>query len=279
MKSIIGACILLTAALAPTFASNITIPGTYDSTVGNSGTSVPFAWSQQLRLQTVYNSSLFSSLSGPIAITGARYRMHPNWDPNYNFTTTNFQVTLSTSANSAGGLSTTFANNTGADATVVRSGSLTLTHTAGSGSGVRPFDVVLSFQTPFTYNPASGNLLFDYLVSGRTFWPTGAFWDSLQNTSGGSSINGVSSILTDNINQSNAYPLSCCPASDGTNAGGLIVQIEYEGSASAVPEPASFELIAGGSLLVLFARRRQASTLLLHSRLAERALDRVIGIC
>lgn len=59
-------------------------------------------------------------------------------------------------------LSTTFAANTGADATLVFDGTIALsTAVAPTNSAPKNFDVVIPLQTPFPYDPAQGNLLLD----------------------------------------------------------------------------------------------------------------------
>ena len=52
--------------------------------------------------------------------------------------------------------------NVGADETLVYDGPLTLIATdEGLGNPPRPFEYVIEFQTPFTYDPSAGNLLVD----------------------------------------------------------------------------------------------------------------------
>jgi hypothetical protein len=59
-------------------------------------------------------------------------------------------------------LSATFANNVGADDTVVFSGPLSLSSAfTGPSAGPKDFDIVITLQTPFLYDPSAGNLLLD----------------------------------------------------------------------------------------------------------------------
>ena len=65
-------------------------------------------------------------------------------------------------------MSTTFGDNIGPDGlTPVYSGTPAALSDAGcSGPGVCPFDLTLSFTTPFDYNPANGSLLIELVASG-----------------------------------------------------------------------------------------------------------------
>ncbi|MDZ4798389.1 MAG: PEP-CTERM sorting domain-containing protein [Bryobacteraceae bacterium] len=249
--------LLCVTAVAPLFADTIVVPGAFSFATGPYGSSVPFTWfPPNLRSQTVYNASLFSSITEAVAITGVSYRLHRDFDVNFNYTIPDFQLTLSTTSAAAGGLSTTFANNTGSDATVVRTGPLTLAHTVGMGAP-RPFNVSVSFSTPFLYDPSAGNFLMDYRVTGNT--PPTAYFDSTFDFSpGGTQSNGISGVLTDQPNQANAFPLNCCPASNGTQPGGLIIQLEYD-AASEVPEPATLPLTGAAGVAAVLALRRQSA--------------------
>jgi len=251
--------VLCLAAVTTVLADSIVVPGIYAATEGPSNLSIPFAWRPELRNQTVYNSSLFSSLSGPISITGINYRLDAPLDATFNQTIPDFQLRMSTTSRAAGNLSTTFADNVGPDVTLVRSGVLVNNHTAGAGPGPRPFNVSVSLQTPFVYDPTAGSLLLDYRVTGNTLF--NRFYDGTNNFSPGvTSSDGISSVLTDRPDQATAAPLSCCPASDGTHPGGLIIQLQYEAAASPVPEPATLPLmgIVAAGTAMLVRRRRQS---------------------
>src|SRR5207245_1191964 len=80
------------------------------------------------------------------------------------FTTTvsSIQFNLSTTSRNPDGLSPTYAQNVGADDTVVFNGSLPLSSQfSGPAFGPKAFDIVVPLTTPFTYSPADGNLLLD----------------------------------------------------------------------------------------------------------------------
>jgi hypothetical protein len=76
-------------------------------------------------------------------------------------------IYASTTTRSVAGLSATFAENIGADNTLVFSGTLNWATGNLPGPGnTRQFDVVFPFTTPFLYDPAAGNLLLDIRLSG-----------------------------------------------------------------------------------------------------------------
>src|SRR4029450_11694734 len=76
------------------------------------------------------------------------------------------RIYASTTSHSIAGLSTTFAENLGADNTLVFSGTLIWATANLPGPGdTRQFDIVFPFTTPFLYDPAAGNLLLDLQFS------------------------------------------------------------------------------------------------------------------
>jgi hypothetical protein len=114
-----------------------------------------------LRSQQVYGASQFPD--SPILIKELRFRPGtPPYGGVFSATITNIQINLSTTTNNPDGLSTTFANNIGADNTIVYSGSLSISSSyTGDDTGPRDNDIVVRLQTPFIYDPAKGNLLLD----------------------------------------------------------------------------------------------------------------------
>jgi hypothetical protein len=72
------------------------------------------------------------------------------------------QVNLSTTTKAPDQLSSTFADNVGANDTQVFNGSLQVSvNNSSAPDAVNTFDVVISFSTPFVYDPSKGNLLVD----------------------------------------------------------------------------------------------------------------------
>jgi hypothetical protein len=76
----------------------------------------------------------------------------------------NLRTFLSTTTRSAATLSPTFADNFGADYTVVSCGPAVTWNTSGQpGPGsTMAFDFTLPLETPFRYDPAAGNLLVEF---------------------------------------------------------------------------------------------------------------------
>jgi hypothetical protein len=135
---------------------------------GNSANAFPFV---------VYNGGMTSEyqqayaaadFSGPITITGLSFFAAPQAG-----TVTiqgTYTISLAYSANPVGSLSTTFANNIGANFTTIFSGQSTQ-------SGV---NITFPASTPFTYNPSMGPLLLDVVAStgdphGGALWVNLAF--------------------------------------------------------------------------------------------------------
>jgi hypothetical protein len=94
-----------------------------------------------------------ADFSGPITITGLSFFAAP---PGSIVTIQGtYTISLAYSANPVGSLSTTFANNIGANFTTIFSGQSTQ-------SGV---NITFLASTPFTYNPSMGPLLLDVVAS------------------------------------------------------------------------------------------------------------------
>ena len=181
--------------------------------------------------------------TGPIDITGLSFRALPGAGP-VDESFGDLSLYLSTSpnfANSTSGplMSTTFANNIGPDNTLVYSGSPTLSDAGCSGPGVCPFDLSLSFTTPFGYNPANGSLLVELIATG--FMGTGETDAVAFNSPGGPIARVVATGST--------------TATTGTlGLGDSIIQLTYT---SASPEPGSWTLAVAGALLLFWIGRRR----------------------
>lgn len=223
--------ILLPALLALTLgaglgdlaqASTVVVPGFDASTEGNGGNSYPFGsgFSSQ-RYQQVYGASAFSD--GLLMITQIAFRPDATLGSAFTATLPNIQIDLSTTSAAVDLLSTTFANNVGANDTVVYSGSLTLSSAfTGPAGGPKAFDIVINLTTPFLYNPAAGNLLLDV----RNFaGGGGGLLDRESSTS-----DAISRVYTENqgVNSPSVNP-------GEADTAGLVTQF----TVTAVPEPAT----------------------------------------
>jgi hypothetical protein len=149
----------LGASAAPAArAQVIVVPNALATTDGNGSFMAPTGPS---RIMQIHDASQFAALSGPVFITG--YAQRP--DANAGITgpqVVNVQIFASTTSRSVAGLSSTFADNIGADHTLVFSGMHTLVTANLPGPGnTRQFDVAQPFTTPFRYDPRAGNLLIE----------------------------------------------------------------------------------------------------------------------
>ncbi len=178
--------LLVASACSAAWADTVVVPNAQASAPGNQPIHVG---SKSTRFQEIAGSGQFP---GPVVIAALRLRSSPGTGP-VNQTLSSFQMTLSTTQaypNTTNGHalpSLTYANNVGPDAAVVYKGALTLSSPGCQTPGPCPFDIVIPFATPFSYDPGKGRLLIDWLTSGATGEPTGSldgvtFTDSTSST-------------------------------------------------------------------------------------------------
>ena len=138
----------------------IPVPHT-DRLGGNTAVATPFFSPASTRYQQVYHTSEFDDINqggGWITELAFRFegRIFYTWSPSV-------QINLSTTARMPDGLSTTFAENVGADDQVIYGpGSLWI---EGVVESPRGFPDVIQLDEPFLYDPAQGNLLMDVRVN------------------------------------------------------------------------------------------------------------------
>jgi hypothetical protein len=218
------------------FGSTIVVPGTDATVTAAGGNDFPFdladQFRTQIRCQQVYAGSAFGT--GPILITGIAFRLDESDLFGQAFTTTlpNVRIDLSTTAANPDALSTTLANNVGADDTIVFGpGAVTLSSTrSGPAAGPQPFDILINFGTPFRYDPSRGNLLFDIrnIDGGRT-----AEFDA-DFTMG----DATSRMISVDVNS----------ATGSGDTGGLVTEFVFQ--SAEVPEP-GLSMLCGGALFVI----------------------------
>jgi hypothetical protein len=208
-------CLLAVALVATILSFNTAFA---DSIVAQNGGHVAFneipfgSDSGDSRYQQVYSSSLFG---GPVQITSLAFS--PEDSVQYS---ANVQLRMTTTTVGVGNLSSDLDSNFTAPLTTVLSNpNFSESLTGGSES----FSLVFNFTTPFIYDPAQGNLLFDLVISG-------------QNMAEPFSRSGDGPII------SRAY--NTAGFGDGADGVGLRTLIGFQ----AVPEPGTFVLL--GSALV-----------------------------
>ncbi|HEY9876142.1 MAG TPA: hypothetical protein V6D12_22115 [Candidatus Obscuribacterales bacterium] len=155
----LGAAFICLGTVGAAKAVTLVAPSSQASQEGNADSVQPLNVAS--RLQQVYAASEFSSISGPLTISGLSWRLDGVSTIPINFTPTNLQISLSTTSKAVDGLSQAFNNNIGANNTVVYNGLFTPTTSNSPSVGVKPFDINIAFTTPFVYNPTAGNLLVD----------------------------------------------------------------------------------------------------------------------
>ena len=136
------------------------------------------------RLLEVYAASEFPP--APISITEIRFR--PDATQAAFTATLRARLSLSTTAKAPDGLSTVFADNIGADETVVFDGDASVS-SAAVGTPAKDFDVAFPLARPFVYDPSKGNLLLEI----RAYSPSYAF------------LVDASSLATDNASRAINY--------------------------------------------------------------------------
>lgn len=218
-------------------AAIITIPSSVSGVELPSSDNAPLGASSQ-RFQQVFDASLLASLTPGDKIYGLTFRIDGGQTSLPAQTVGNYEIRMSQSVNVAGSLSTTFANNHGADQLLVRSGPLTIG--AGDfpgGPGPNPFGAFILFNTPYTYigGPLLLEIGFDSFPNGgRYVDDSGFLFAGAQQLFG----SGFGATTADFGSESQAFAMQ------------FLVN---------VPEPSSLVLFAaGGAALLALGRLRRS---------------------
>ena len=204
---------------------------------GNNGYQFPFnlgeSQVESMRYQQVYASSDFATTM-PLGgyISAIRFDVATDQNGGHPFLATlpRLQINLSTTTMAVDGLSTVFAQNVGADDTVVFGpSSITLSDDGFSGA-----DIIIRFGTPFFYDPSAGNLLMDV----RNF--------------GGGSTSPFNANDSPGDTVSSLWSLSVGDPAGRLQTTGLITVFEV----TPVPEPATVGLFVVAALFLGLFRRK-----------------------
>jgi hypothetical protein len=154
-----------------TAATMLVVPNGLEEVEGNYGADDPNLndpFPNGFTNQALIPASHFDTLRGsPGVITGYRYRPDRSVRAPRTISYDRVIISMSTTDRSADDLSMTFAENVGADETVVYDGPWKFsTNNLGPPEGPKEFDAVTEFTTPFRYDPDRGNLLIEVRAYG-----------------------------------------------------------------------------------------------------------------
>ena len=256
-RAALGLAALLMAATAAPADVIVSPPG--NGVAGNGQGDAPFARvgdTNGTRYQQIYSSSFFAGVGPQQLITDVAFRPKQGAFGSFigsSLTISNLIVQLSTTARNAdtdfpNGLNADLATNPGPDATTVFSGPITLTtDRVFSDRDVEDFDFLITFQTPFFYQPGLGNLLLDVIIpagarvssNGNNFPQLDRFTDAFPSRDGTASATDAN--LLDGLTV----------GSNSTT--GVVTRF----SVTAVPEPATLAVFGGVALAGALGYRRR----------------------
>jgi hypothetical protein len=136
--------------------STIVVPNASATVEGDANNDAPFG-SYAFRYQQVYSATEFPF--EPIYITAISFRLDDRYGAAFTTTIPDIRINLSTTPACPEFVPLTFADNVGADDTIVHSGPLSLSSSFSSPSP-KAFDITIPIPQ-FWYNPRHGNLLLD----------------------------------------------------------------------------------------------------------------------
>lgn len=173
MKAVTLFALAIFAATA-TAQLSVVIPNGTEDTEGSSSNAFPWGrGGAGLRIQTIYDSSHFTSqgINFPIIINRLRWRPNTGTASNASSYPLGTTISLSTCPVDQSAASTSFASNQGADLTVCYSGPVAWP-AAPASTGPCPFLIDIPLTTPFVYDPTLGDLNIDTDLPVQTFTGT-----------------------------------------------------------------------------------------------------------
>jgi hypothetical protein len=202
----------------------------------NAGSAFPFGLSSATTYQQVYNANQFTS--GPITINAIDF--FNTSKPGGSINPATYSVYLSTTSKSVNGL--TYggsSSNVGPDNALFFSGAL------GGPINTTTQEFTIT-GTPFTYNPANGNLLLEIVLSNATPASLATVFLDARNGDFGT-ISSRSYSLDSSGSFSNSY--------------GLVTEFDFVPAAdppTVIPEPASIAVFGFATLLGVACCRRRS---------------------
>jgi PKD repeat protein len=168
MNKLLCSSLILAMAASAVAQTTLVVPSAAAAVDGNSSTSYPFDVANG-RYLYVYDSTHFTNngVTFPILISQLAVRANAA-TATWTGSTFNLQLDLSTSPLDFTAISTTWDNNHGLDRANVFNGSFTIAPGSSTTGTPGPFHAVITFNTPFLYDPAAGDLTIDYTALGIT---------------------------------------------------------------------------------------------------------------
>lgn len=167
-----GVLLLAAFSIAPAAAAQLVHPNQYVANEGAFNNSIPFNYSTGAgHYQQSYDKTQFPGL---FTITEIAYRY--KGDSSYSSGQVDLKVTLAYCATPWNAVTSNYAGNIGANATVVHDGVWAFDAFSGDAATPNPFTARLKLTTPFTFDPSLGDLLMDLEIrSSATASSGGAF--------------------------------------------------------------------------------------------------------